>query len=264
MSFDINWNKINEDSTINQRARAFLNEHLESLQLPSYVSNIKMTDFKLGTIPPRITLKQIDNPLDDFYEALRLEGASIGGRDTDVQFLMEVDYKGDMLIELSAELVLNYPSPNFMQLPVKLTISDIGIHSLCLVAYLQRQLFISFLCDVSDPALDNVESPLDSNGPAFLGSKAVERISLIRSIKIQTEIGPQDLSEGTILRSVGKLEQFLSDVFKNLLRKEAAWPSWINLDFNEDVSADVESSSSAEESLPHRDDAQDFSADARA
>ncbi|AET38555.1 ERMES complex subunit MDM12 Ecym_3041 [Eremothecium cymbalariae DBVPG len=233
MSFDINWNKVNEDPKVNQNIKDFLNSYLESIVLPSYVNNIQMTKFKLGELPPNIILKKIDDPLHEFYEAVAAETGSIGDRKSDLQFLVEVDYKGDMLIEISAELVLNYPSPNFMRLPVKLTISDIGLHSLCLISYLQNQLFISFLCDVSDPILDDAETILDTTGPTFLGSKSLDRISLIRSMKIQTEIGQQDVGEGTILRSVGKLEQFLSDIFKNMLRKEAAWPSWINLDFNE-------------------------------
>ncbi|AMD20139.1 HCL012Cp [Eremothecium sinecaudum] len=238
MSFDINWDKISGDPHINQHIKEFLNLQLESIELPSYVSNIKMIDFKLGGIPPTITLKQIGDPLDEFYQAIIDEGSPMGDKNTDIQFLVELDYKGDMLMEVSAELLLNYPSPKFMRLPVKLSISDIGMHCLCIVAYLQKQLFVSFLCDISDPILDNEESLMDNNGPTF-GLKGLERISLIRSIQIKTAIGQQGLGEGAILRNVGKLEQFLTDIFKNMIRKEAAWPSWINFDFNDEEEDDI-------------------------
>lgn len=256
MSFEINWDKLQEDTRINQSIKDFFNDHLRSISLPSYVNNVQVTNFSLGNIPPHITLKQIDDPLEEFYDYIskesneKIESTSdeiehdpqcpivMDGKQNDIQFLVEIDYKGDMLIEVGAELVLNYPSPTFMTLPVKLSISDIGMHSLCLIAYLSKQLFISFLCDVSDPILDNSESILDTNGPNFMSKRSLERISLIRSIKIQSEIGEYKDGEGSTLRSVGKLEQFLVEIFRNALRKEAAWPSWINLDFDDDVDDD--------------------------
>ncbi|SCW01510.1 LAFE_0E01244g1_1 [Lachancea fermentati] len=253
MSFEVNWENLGKDRVINDSIKGFINSHLQSIILPSYVSSLQVTDFSLGNIAPKITLKEISNPLQEFYDHIAedvvqtyaseqtvdgtVEGFSnnvIDDKQSDAQFLLEIDYKGDMLIEVKAELVLNYPSNSFMTLPVKLAISDIGIHALCLIAYLSKQLFISFLCDVSDPILDAHDSIVDSTGTSFLGKQSLERISLIRSIKINSEIGEQNDGEGSILRSVGKLEQFLLEVFRNILRKEAAWPSWINLDFNDD------------------------------
>ncbi|CDO92996.1 unnamed protein product [Kluyveromyces dobzhanskii CBS 2104] len=236
MSVDIDWDNIHCDLSVNQGVKDFLNSRLQEFELPSYVNNLKVTNFDLGTMPPSVVLKQMDDPLDDFYSYL-LEEGDISGEDakdknTDVQLLVELDYKGDMSIELSADLVLNYPSPQFMILPVKLRISDIGMHCLCLFAYLKKQLFISFLCDVSDPLLEDNKLQVDPSGPNFMGKRALERISLIRNIKIHTELGQQDQGEGSVLRSVGKLEEFLVDLFRNLIRKEAAWPSWIDLDFS--------------------------------
>ncbi|CEP63399.1 ERMES complex subunit MDM12 LALA0_S08e01552g [Lachancea lanzarotensis] len=278
MSFEINWEDVGEDPVINNSIKAFLNSQLQAIALPSYVNSLQVTNFRLGHIPPKITLREITDPLSEFYEHIASESegtkpkehlrkhstdgsdgqdqvdddeeeeALNAGKDgfepepkptsnpSDMQFLVEVDYKGDMTIEVNAELALNYPSPSFMSLPVKLSITDLGVHVLCLVAYLSKQLFISFLCDVADPVLDARESITDSGSSAFLGKKSLERISLIRSIKIESEIGEQNDVEGSVLRSVGKLEQFLLEVFKTIVKVEAAWPSWINLDFNEDDS----------------------------
>ncbi|KAG0676213.1 Mitochondrial distribution and morphology protein 12 [Kluyveromyces marxianus] len=235
MSVDINWDSIREDEGVNEGVKDFLNSRLQEFALPSYVSNLKVTNFELGSIPPNVTLKQMDDPLDEFYNYLLQMGdiseETSKDRNTDIQLLVELDYKGDMSIELSADLVLNYPSPQFMTLPVKLRISDIGMHCLCLLAYMKKQLFISFLCDVSDPLLEMNKLQVDPSGPNFMGKRALERISLIRNIKIHTELGEQDQAQGSVLRSVGKLEEFLVDLFRNLIRREAAWPSWIDLDF---------------------------------
>lgn len=265
MSFEINWQDLGEDEAVNDSIKSFLNSHLQSISLPSYVSSLQVTDFCLGGIPPNITLREISDPLDEFYNHIEKEELpkdkipeesdygcqSADGEngdllpevqaESDLQFLVEVDYKGDMRIGVSAELALNYPSPSFMTLPVKLSITDLGIHALCLVAYISKQLFVSFLCDVADPILDARESLIDLGSSAILGKKSLERISLIRSIKIDSEIGEQNNVEGSVLRSVGKLEQFLLEVFRTILKKEAAWPSWINLDFNEDPSGNESS-----------------------
>lgn len=169
MSFEINWESLGEDPIVNNSIKDFLNSHLQSISLPSYVGSLRVTDFCLGCTPPKITLREISNPLEEFYEHIsnerladEIEASSSNLRgedhfhgenddsgkdekdsDSDLQFLVEIDYKGDMLITVSAELALNYPSPHFMTLPVKLTISDLGMHALCLVAYLSKQLFIS-------------------------------------------------------------------------------------------------------------------------
>ncbi|SCU79462.1 LANO_0A06326g1_1 [Lachancea nothofagi CBS 11611] len=266
MSFEINWENLVDDQAINSSIKSFLNSQLQSISLPSYVSSLQVTGFRLGDTPPKIILREISDPLNEFYEHIsneRLpkehetdsEDSSSSQRsneepgneserespESDLQLLVEIDYKGDMQIDVSAELALNYPSPSFMTLPVKLSISDLGMHVLCLVAYLSQQLFISFLCDIADPILDARESIIDSGSSTFLGKKSLERISLIRSIKIDSEIGEQDHIEGSVLRSVGKLEQFLLEVFRTIVKTEAAWPSWINLDFSEDLSDDEES-----------------------
>ena len=89
------------------------------------------------------------------------------------------------------------------------------------------------LCDVSDPVLDDVDCVLDPNGPVLLANKPLERISIIRSMKIETEIGDRFKDDGSTLRSVGQLEEFIVQKLKDFLRKELAWPSWVNLDFND-------------------------------
>lgn len=254
MSFDINWSELENDSQLNEFICNKLNSYLSSIHLPSYVRNLKIAGFKFGETAPKVILRQISDPLQEFYDAINSndpdgsdnngdfdEENSIGytpkekikPSPNDIQFLTEVEYRGDLLITLNAELVLNYPSENFMALPVKLTVSKLGFHSLCITSYLSKQLFFSFLCDVSDAALDNDDLILDTTGPAVTARRPLERISIIRSMSVHTEIGEQYQQDGSILRSVGKLEQFLLEKLKDFLRKEVAWPSWINLDFSE-------------------------------
>lgn len=238
MSFDIDWSKIESDTRLNKSIKDRLNSYVQSINLPSYVDNLRILDFSIGKVAPHITLRKISDPLDEFYKALNEEqevGRTVEPSPNDIQLLTDIEYKGDLLITLAADLVLHYPTERFMTLPVKLTISNIGLHSLCLIAYLAKQVFISFVCDVSDERLDNDEtSIIDPSGPLLAPRRSLERILIIRSMKIESEIGEQYLGEGSVLRSVGKLEQFLLENLKEVLRKELSWPSWINLDLSND------------------------------
>ncbi|GAV53024.1 hypothetical protein ZYGR_0AI03060 [Zygosaccharomyces rouxii] len=241
MSFDIHWSNLESDTRLNESIKDHLNTYLGTISLPSYVCNLRILDFSLGKTAPNITLREISDPLDELYRGLNEdEPEVITPSPNDIQFLVEVEYKGDLLVTLAADLVLNYPSDNFMTLPVKLTISNVGLHSLCLVAYLSKHLLISFLCDISDVDLDGNESLLDPKGHVLSPRRSLDRISIIRNMKIETEIGQQHSGEGSVLRSVGRLEQFLLEIFKDLLRKEVSWPSWIELDFNDDDEADLQ------------------------
>ncbi|KAL3231672.1 Mitochondrial distribution and morphology protein 12 [Nakaseomyces bracarensis] len=258
MSFEIDWKKLTSDQQLNDKIKEGLNRYFKAIQLPSYVSGIELIDFGFGKISPNVVLRDISSPLQDFYDAINEEideensisdenydgtssdetGAEerqhVERKESDVQFLMELEYKGDISLTLTAELVLNYPVEKFMTLPLKITISSIGLHSLCLISYVSRQLFVSMLCDVSDPILDDVDCVLDPNGPVLLTNRPFERISIIRSMKIETEIGDQYKEDGSTLRSVNQLEEFIKQKMKDFLRKELAWPSWVNLDFNEE------------------------------
>lgn len=114
------------------------------------------------------------------------------------------------------------------------------IHSIATIAYLKKSVFLSFLCDVDDtfPDFDsNVQTPTSTTGGNFVdyyfndATINKERIDIVKKIKIESEIGEV---ENNILRNVGKVEKFLVEQLRNILRDEIAWPSWICIDMNDD------------------------------
>lgn len=389
MSFDINWNQLTIDDTINQSIKEFLDQQFKNISLPSFISNLAVTDFNLGEIPPEVTIRHIGDPFEEFYEdennlgamneanndskdehlknhgdginkdsgynsqnlddededdedddeddedeeeededdyddhdlgtinegisllnfnensttpsansfaglaapplppplnpsrdsfhsilhpygVNSIIGATGAGSETptnilnqnylssrvlpkisvkqkqphhddnDIQLIVEINYKGDMHINLLVNLLVNYPSPNFISLPIKLHITDIVIHSIATIAYLKKSVFLSFLCDVDDtfPDFDsNVQTPTSTTGGNFVDYYSndatinKERIDIVKKIKIESEIGEV---ENNILRNVGKVEKFLVEQLRNILRDEIAWPSWICIDMNDD------------------------------
>lgn len=205
------------------------------------IHNHNMNNVGLGTaeIEPRANL---------FNHAYKLRSGDSSRQvetkksENDIQFVLDVDYHGDMMIEISVSLLVNFPSQQFISLPIKLKITDLVIHSLAVIAYVRKCVYISFLCDLNDSNLDYFTSSnsagqnLDqSMGNSNLGGNFVdyttasnrERIDVIKSVKIDTEIGEV---ESNVLRNVGKVEKFLVEQLRSILRDEVSWPSWICLD----------------------------------
>lgn len=155
----------------------------------------------------------------------------------DIQFIIEFDYQGDLFIDINVKLLVNYPSANFISLPINLRITDVRIHLIAVLAYLKQLVFFSFLCDINDSITEYFDSLTGATpvNPTFDGGR--DRIDIIKKIKIELEIGEV---ENNVLRNVGKVERFLTDRLRGLLRDEIAWPSWICFDMNEDEEEDEE------------------------
>lgn len=155
--------------------------------------------------------------------------------ENDVQIIAEVKYKGNLHIEVTVDLFLNYPSQHFVTLPIKLHITGFEIHSLICIAYLQNAVYFSFLCDVSDDSqTDYFNGAHMESGGNFVeyvsGTNNKERIDIIKKVKIESEIGEV---ETNVLRNVGKVEKFLVEKIRSIIREETAWPSWLCIDMSE-------------------------------
>lgn len=227
----------------------------QSKDTAKHFNNFNMTNVGLGH-------SELDTPTNFFSQnAYRLHSNSATRtevpkrNDNDIQFILEIDYNGDAAIEIAVNLLVNYPSTHFITLPIKLKITDLVIHSLAAVAYLENSVFLSFLCDLNDTESDYFTSQTqmrahsDSNShghqqPLLNGgnitdyatSNNKERIDVIKSVKIDSEIGE---IESNVLRNVGKVEKFLVEQLRSIIRDETAWPSWICLDFNGDEESET-------------------------
>lgn len=372
MSFDINWTNLVSDDTINDVIKEFLDQQFQSLSLPSFINNLSVTDFSLGSQPPDITIRHIGDPFDEFYKEenesddpvtlvpLERQGSDftndddddssddsdfndtinntksnvldeskillpsplktrvgldsifqlnsnhnynmmnvglgnlnsssthtgndtptnifsqnpynnlrntstnsklytmkkpqVSRNDNDIQFIVEIDYHGDLHIGVTVNLLVNYPSSNFITLPIKLHISDLVIHSIAAIAYLKNSVYFSFLCDINETNPDYFSTQRSRSTSATNASAANinsggnfveyitapinrERIDIIKKVRIESEIGEV---ENNVLRNVGKVERFLSERLRSIIRDEIAWPGWVCFDLNQEDSDDEE------------------------
>ncbi|ODV83823.1 hypothetical protein CANARDRAFT_181755, partial [[Candida] arabinofermentans NRRL YB-2248] len=277
MSFDINWESIASDNNISDQLLEFLNDKLGSLELPEYLNGLQVVKFSLGERSPEITIKDVDFPFPEFYsesdgahskqqndyqnsamqrrQGLHQKTAplsptkqSISSRypqtnfeiDSDLQLTVDLKFDSKIYIEVICNLLVNYPAPEFIKLPVRLKITDLYIHSLAIVAYLEKKLFISFLCDINDD--EQLSGRADSVASTTSGLDTREnsqRIDIIKNLRIEGEMGSYEpsnfsvnlanVSNGSILRNIGKIEKFLVSALRGMLISELAWPSWIEL-----------------------------------
>lgn len=71
MSIDINWQTLTEGpdgENLAEQIRAFVHERFQNIPLPSLIRSIKVTGFDFGEVAPQIAIKDICEPLADFYE----------------------------------------------------------------------------------------------------------------------------------------------------------------------------------------------------
>lgn len=103
MSFDINWDQLVGDGSINESIKQFLDKQFSNLELPSYINNLSVSNFSLGTNPPEITIRHIGDPFDEFYEDEDEEGDDLGKNDLINHGLVYKDFDVDDHSESESE-----------------------------------------------------------------------------------------------------------------------------------------------------------------
>ena len=71
MSVDIDWKTLTEGpdgAALAEGIRAFVHERFQHVSLPRLIRSVKCQAFDFGTVTPQIVLKDICDPLPDFYE----------------------------------------------------------------------------------------------------------------------------------------------------------------------------------------------------
>lgn len=120
----------------------------------------------------------------------------------DFQIELSLFYQGDMKIELSAELNLNFPSPGFVSLPLQITASSICFGSSAFVAVTST--------DSRSPKVHfSLVSPLAGN-------------HILQDMKLESRIGA---GEDRNLRNVEEVESFLKLEVRRIIEEELVFPN---------------------------------------
>ncbi|KAF8876812.1 hypothetical protein CPB85DRAFT_1378561 [Mucidula mucida] len=139
-----------------------------------------------------------------------------------LQLHFNISWHSDLRITLTTSLLINYPSPMFMSLPIKLSVTGLIFTGQVAVAYEgeRRRVHLCVL-DEMDPygPHPHPKADLDSKPPP-VGQR------LLPSIFIESEIGQADKH---VLKNVTRVERFIQDVIRKTVEEELVFPNFHTL-----------------------------------
>ena len=171
----------------------------------------------------------------------------------DLQLHLRILHHSDLRISLTTSLLINYPSPMFMSLPIKLSVTGLVFDGEVVVAYEGSRKRVHF-CILDDldpygpaadrPKRDSVsttppeegddDNDADSSARAFGSGGLPPRQTkplpvgqrLLPSIFIESEIGQADKH---VLKNVSRVERFIQDVIRKTIEDELVFPNFHTL-----------------------------------
>ncbi|KAF8891386.1 hypothetical protein BD779DRAFT_1661759 [Infundibulicybe gibba] len=160
-----------------------------------------------------------------------------------LQVHLHVNWHSNLRITLSTSLLINYPSPMFMSLPIKLSVTGLIFAGELAVAYEgeRRRVHICILDDLDpygpagdrpkrDSASSTPPEPDDEVSPAPAHHHPQKPLPvgqrLLPSIYIESEIGQADKH---VLKNVTRVERFIQDVIRKTVEEELVFPNFHTL-----------------------------------
>ncbi|KAE8154869.1 hypothetical protein BDV25DRAFT_82972 [Aspergillus avenaceus] len=180
----------------------------------------------LNSHPPDVRLE--DPGASDI--PLRLPPRMRERRPEDFQVLCHAKYAGDVRLSLTAEILLDYPMPSFVGLPLKLNVTGITFDGVAVVAYIHKRIHFCFLSGEDADALVGSDSP-EARGPenhpwsADAAASSKRQGGLLREIRVESEIGRKEDGK-QVLKNVGKVERFVLAQVRRIFEEELVYPSF--------------------------------------
>jgi mitochondrial distribution and morphology protein 12 len=142
-------------------------------------------------------------------------------RPDDLQAVFRIRYAGDVRLLLTADILLDYPMPSFVGIPVKLSITGLTFDGVGVLAKIRRRVHFCFLSpEDANTAVgyDGSEQRGEDDGNSKLGG-------LLLEMKVESEIGQREGGRQS-LKNVGKVERFILDQVRRIFEEEFVYPSF--------------------------------------
>ncbi|MCJ1379200.1 Mitochondrial distribution and morphology protein 12 [Xylographa soralifera] len=150
----------------------------------------------------------------------------------DLQVVLRITYSGDVRLSLTAEILLDYPMPSFVGIPLKLNITGLSFDGVALIAYLRKRAHFCFLGQEDAEILVGAESTVMTLDDQVEGQSGLntdrqqEKLGgLLREIRVESEIGQKEGGK-QVLKNVGKVEKFVLDQVRRIFEEEFVYPSF--------------------------------------
>ncbi|KAM5440488.1 Mitochondrial distribution and morphology protein 12 [Microsporum canis] len=155
----------------------------------------------------------------------------------DFQVLCRLQYSGNMRLSITAQILLDYPMPSFVGLPLKLNITGFTFDGVAVVAYIRKRIHVCFLSPEdadtllgADDKMASTEGYHDHHNHHHSGNTNTtgsrrSNDSLLREIRVESEIGRKE-SGKQVLKNVGKVEKFVLEQVRRIFEEEFVYPSF--------------------------------------
>ncbi|MCJ1355324.1 MAG: Mitochondrial distribution and morphology protein 12 [Icmadophila ericetorum] len=149
---------------------------------------------------------------------------------SDLQVTLHINYTGHPRLSLTAEILLDYPMPSFVNIPLKLNITGLSFDGIALVAYLaeRHRTCFCFLGKEEDAERLVGEGGRKEYSPSSEADKygdGEKAGTLLRSIQVDSEIGQKE-SGKQVLKNIGKVEKFVLEQVRRIFEEEFVYPSF--------------------------------------
>lgn len=143
--------------------------------------------------------------------------------------VFHLSYSGDVRLSLTAEILLDYPMPSFVGIPLQLNITGLTFDGVGILAYIKKKAHFCFLCPEDAEALVGAsmagEHDVDDSFPSQHQKRPTRPGALLEEIKVESEIGQREGGK-QVLKNVGKVEKFVLEQVRRIFDDEFVYPSF--------------------------------------
>ncbi|KAK1245721.1 hypothetical protein MKX07_004790 [Trichoderma sp. CBMAI-0711] len=168
----------------------------------------------------------------------------------DVQAVFRIRYSGDVRLNLTAEILLDYPMPSFVGIPLKLNITGLTFDGVGVLAHIRKRVHFCFLnpddalaavgpeaAEEASTTATTTTTTSSTAGGGTGGGGDLQASSagkkqpagrfggLLQEIKVESEIGERESGRQS-LKNVGKVERFVLEQVRRIFEEEFVYPSF--------------------------------------
>ena len=126
-------------------------------------------------------------------------------------------------LTISTSLLINYPSPAFMSLPLQLSVTGFVMRAGVIIS-LEGERRRAHICLLQE---EDEEDGQDETEEAWRGKRRSPGLSILPSLTFDSEVGQADKHA---LRNVGKVEKFVAEVLRKAIEDELVFPNYYTID----------------------------------
>jgi distribution and morphology protein 12 len=150
----------------------------------------------------------------------------------DMQAVFRIRYAGDIKLLLTADILLDYPMPSFVGIPVRLSITGLTFDGVGVLAKIRKRVHFCFLSPedavaaVGDDSMASESEGLQAQRSQGGGGPASTKLGgLLQEIRVESEIGQRESGKQS-LKNVGKVERFVLEQVRRIFEEEFVYPSF--------------------------------------